>query len=82
MSKHDCVASSYEDEDGHVNRLNEEDDDMIEVGSANYAKVRKKTLKSKVCKFFDILPLVPDKKLRSKCKKCWQEYLASSKYGI
>ena len=51
--------------------MDEEDDDMIEVGSANYAKVRKKTLKSKVCKFFDILPLVPDKKLRSKCKKCW-----------
>ncbi|PON79182.1 hypothetical protein PanWU01x14_012980 [Parasponia andersonii] len=68
MSKEDCVDSSFEVKDGDLNELNEEDDDVTEVGSESNAKVKKKTLKSKVWKFFDILPLGPDKKLRSKCK--------------
>ncbi|PON68041.1 Zinc finger, BED-type [Parasponia andersonii] len=81
MSKEDCVDSSFEVEDGDLNELNEEDDDVKEVGSKSNTKVKKKTLNSRVWKFFDILPLGPNKKLRSKCKKCGQKYLASSKYG-
>ncbi|PON63228.1 hypothetical protein PanWU01x14_133220 [Parasponia andersonii] len=71
MSKEDCVDSSFEVEDSDLNELNEEDDDVIEVGSESNAKVKKKTLKSKVWKFFDILLLGPDKKLRSKSKSSW-----------
>ncbi|PON57314.1 Zinc finger, BED-type, partial [Parasponia andersonii] len=40
------------------------------------------TLKSKVWSFFEIFPIGPDKVLKYACKKCGQQYLASSKYGI
>lgn len=49
--------------------------------SGGQKPLKKKKLKLKVCNFFDVLPLGPDKKLRSACKKCGQQYLAASKYG-
>ncbi|XP_024031091.1 zinc finger BED domain-containing protein RICESLEEPER 2-like [Morus notabilis] len=58
------------------------DEDVVElIGVGDQKPLKKKKLKSKVWNFFDILPLGPDKKLRSACKKCGQQYLAVSKYG-
>ncbi|GMN51277.1 hypothetical protein TIFTF001_020440 [Ficus carica] len=58
------------------------DEDVIELqGSDPNQPLKKKRLKSKVWELFDILPLGPDKKLKSACKKCGHQYLASSKYG-
>ncbi|GMN64499.1 hypothetical protein TIFTF001_033566 [Ficus carica] len=58
------------------------DEDVIELeGSDPNQPSKKKRLKSKVWEFFDVLPLGPDKKLKSACKKCGHQYLASSKYG-
>ena len=61
------------------------DENVIEVeveqSGVNCSKPLKKTLKSKVWKFFDVLPMGADGKVRSACKKCGQQYLASSKYG-
>ncbi|KAF4391648.1 hypothetical protein F8388_005413 [Cannabis sativa] len=71
----------------------EEDEDLIEIKDKEdieLAKVaiddtvkekKKKALKSKVWNFFERLPEGPDKKIRSKCKKCGKEYIAESKYG-
>jgi len=60
------------------------DDDIIEedVLHLNSTTTKgKKTLKSKVWNFFDILPIGADQKLKSHRKKCEAQYLASSKYG-
>ncbi|GMN31248.1 hypothetical protein TIFTF001_050723 [Ficus carica] len=58
------------------------DEDVIELERSDPNQPsKKKRLKSKVWEFFDVLPLGPDKKLKSACKKCGQQYLASSKYG-
>ena len=60
-------------------QLNE---DVIELEGSDLNKpLKKKRLKSKVWEFFNVLPLGPDKKLKSVCKKCGHQYLASSKYG-
>ncbi|GMN55862.1 hypothetical protein TIFTF001_024972 [Ficus carica] len=64
----------------HVNT--EFDEDVIKLEGSDLNKLlKKKMLKSKVWDFFDFLPLSPDKKLKSACKKGGQQYLASSKYG-
>ncbi|GMN69780.1 hypothetical protein TIFTF001_038824 [Ficus carica] len=58
------------------------DEDVIELeGSDPNQPSKRKRLKSKFWEFFDVLPLGPDKKLKSACKKCGHQYLASSKYG-
>ena len=58
------------------------DEDVVElIGIGGQKPLKKKKLKSKVWNFFNILPLGPDKKLKSACKKCGQQYLAASKYG-
>ncbi|KAL5579757.1 hypothetical protein UlMin_012199 [Ulmus minor] len=64
--------------------LSDDDDNIIaeDVRQLNSTTTkRKKTLKSKVWNFFDILPLGADQKLKSQCKKCGAQYMASSKYG-
>ncbi|GMN38554.1 hypothetical protein TIFTF001_007781 [Ficus carica] len=58
------------------------DEDVIELEGSDLNKpLNKKRLKSKVWDFFDFLPFGPNKKLKSACKKCGQQYLASNKYG-
>ena len=58
------------------------DENVIKLdGSVLNKQLKKKRLKSKVWDFFDFLPLGPDKKSKSACKKCGQQYLVSSKYG-
>ncbi|KAL5576006.1 hypothetical protein UlMin_017705 [Ulmus minor] len=64
--------------------LSDDDDNIIaeDVCQLNSTTTKgKKTLKSKVWNFFDILPLGADQKLKSQCKKCGAQYMASSKYG-
>ncbi|KAL5550700.1 hypothetical protein UlMin_000876 [Ulmus minor] len=64
--------------------LSDDDDNIIaeDVCQLNSTTTKgKKTLKSKVWNFFDILPLGADQKLKSQCKKCGVQYMASSKYG-
>ncbi|GMN40388.1 hypothetical protein TIFTF001_009621 [Ficus carica] len=58
------------------------DEDVIRLEGSDLNKpLKKKRLKSKVWDFFDVLPLGPDKKLKSACKKYRQQYLASSNTG-
>ncbi|XP_024030779.1 zinc finger BED domain-containing protein RICESLEEPER 2-like [Morus notabilis] len=83
----EVVSEDVEGERNSEMRVDLEDD-VFEVkveqsfsANTSSAKPLKKTLKSKVWKFFDILPLGADGKVRSACKKCGQQYLASSKYG-
>ncbi|KAL5543462.1 hypothetical protein UlMin_007246 [Ulmus minor] len=64
--------------------LSYDDDNIIaeDVRQLNSTTTKgKKTLKSKVWNFFDILPLGADQKLKNQCKKCGAQYMASSKYG-
>ncbi|KAL5557277.1 hypothetical protein UlMin_039513 [Ulmus minor] len=64
--------------------LSDDDDNIIaeDVRQLNSTTTKgKKTLKSKVWNFFDILPLGVDQKLKSQCKKYGAQYMASSKYG-
>lgn len=83
----EVVSEDVEGEGNSEMRVDLEDDVFeVEVehsfsANTSSAKPLKKTLKSKVWKFFDVLPLGADGKVRSACKKCGQQYLASSKYG-
>ncbi|KAL5564800.1 hypothetical protein UlMin_027964 [Ulmus minor] len=57
--------------------IDEEDDVQINPSTEK----GKRKLKSKVWNFFDIISMGPNKKMKSQCKKCGVQYLASSKYG-
>ncbi|GMN74944.1 hypothetical protein TIFTF001_052490, partial [Ficus carica] len=83
MDRVDLEAQSENiDLENAVNVDTKLDEDVIEPGGSDIDKsLKKKRLKSKVWEFFDVLPLGPDKKLKSVCKKCGHQYLASSKYG-
>ncbi|GMN36444.1 hypothetical protein TIFTF001_042437 [Ficus carica] len=81
MDRVDLEAQSENiDLENAVNVDTKLDEDVIELGGSDIDKsLKKKRLKSKVWEFFDVLPLGPDKKLKSVCKKCGHQYLASSK---
>ncbi|GMN51150.1 hypothetical protein TIFTF001_020297 [Ficus carica] len=83
MDRVDLEAQSENiDLENAVNVDTKLDEDVIELGGSDIDKsLKKKRLKSKVWEFFDVLPLGPDKKLKSVYKKCGHQYLASSKYG-
>ncbi|GMN54969.1 hypothetical protein TIFTF001_024098 [Ficus carica] len=52
------------------------DEDVTELEGSDLNKpLKKKRLKPKVWEFFNVLPLGPDKKLKSACKKCGHQYL-------